>query len=85
VHFRWFGRIPRLFGDAGFDLRFPPDDLVFPSLDLCPPIRTLGKTVRLRGRAWTIGIDWPIRRRLRKGDPPQAFYPYLNLIFTARP
>lgn len=82
VHFRWFGRIRRQFREAGFLMRFPPDELVFPPLDVCPPIRKIGKTLTLRGQIRTIGTAWPIRRKLRNGHPPQAFYPYLNFIFV---
>lgn len=85
VHFRWFGRIRRLFDGAGYDLHFPPDPLVYPPLDLIPPIRRIGKTLTILGRRRTIGVEWPIRRKLRQGHPPQAFHPYLNLIFTRRP
>lgn len=84
VHFRWFARIRRLFGDAGFDLHFPPDELVFPPLDRFPPIRKIGKTLTLGGRTRTIGAEWPIRDKLRRGHPPQAFHPYHNFVFTRR-
>jgi SAM-dependent methyltransferase len=84
VHFRWFGRIRRQFDEAGFDLHFPPDPLVYPPLDACPPIEKVGKTVTMGGRHWTIGTGWPIRRKLRQGHPPQAFFPYLNLLFVRR-
>jgi SAM-dependent methyltransferase len=84
VHFRWFGRIRRLFVDAGFDMRFPPDDLVYPPLDVCPPVAAIGKTATWRGRRRILGTAWPIRRLLRRGHPPQAFHPYLNLVFVRR-
>jgi SAM-dependent methyltransferase len=82
VHFRWFSRIRRLFGGGGYELRFPPEALVYPPLDLVPPIRAIGKTLRIGGRTVTLGAAWPIRRALRRGAPPQAFHPYLNLILV---
>jgi SAM-dependent methyltransferase len=84
VHFRWFGRIRRLFVDAGFDMRFPPDDLVYPPLDVCPPVAVLPMAATWRGRRRILGTAWPIRRLLRRGHPPQAFHPYLNLVFVRR-
>jgi SAM-dependent methyltransferase len=85
VHFRWFGRIRSLFHQAGFDLHFPPDELVYPPLELIPPIRKIGKTMRVGGRLRTFGVEWPIRYKIRRGHPPQAFHPYHNLILTRRP
>lgn len=72
----------RPFERAGFRLAFPPDDVVFPPLDQLPAMRGIGKTVRIGGRERFIGLKYPIRTAARFGVPPQAFYPYLNLVFV---
>lgn len=84
VHFRWFRQVVDPFRDAGFTLEFPPDELVFPSLEAAPPIHVIGKQVKIVGRTLRLGLPLPYRRALRRGTPRQAFYPYLNLVFRSR-
>jgi SAM-dependent methyltransferase len=72
----------RPFERAGFRLAFPPDEHVFPPLDQLPAMRGIGRTITLAGRERFIGIPYPLRTAARLGVPPQAFYPYLNLVFV---
>lgn len=84
VHYRTFGFIKDLFEDQGFILNFPPDDAIFPSLDIAPPISRVGKKIMLKGKSVYIGVPLPYKIMLRLGYPKQAFYPYLNLVFVAK-
>lgn len=71
----------RPFERAGFRLAFPPDEHVFPPLDQLPPMRGIGRSMRVAGRERFIGLPYPVRAAARMGVPKQAFYPYLNLVF----
>ncbi len=82
VHYRWFHRIKSLFNEHGFDLDFPPDRIIFPPLDVAPPILRIGKSINFGAHSVTLGIPFPHRAMIKSGYPRQAFYPYLNLIFT---
>jgi hypothetical protein len=72
----------RPFVRAGFRLEFPPDEHVFPPLQQAPPLRGIGKTVRIGQRQRFVGVPYPTRLAARLGVPRQAFYPYLNLVFA---
>jgi len=84
VTYRTFGAIRRTFESHGLSVRFVPDALVYPPLDVArpllqPPEGTPGWK-RLAHRA----ARGAIRVLLGGEPPPQAWYPYLNLLATAR-
>jgi SAM-dependent methyltransferase len=76
VHYRTLRRIEACFAEAEFVLEFPPDHLVYPPLDAVRPVRRLHKRL---GR-WGVTLPHPYSL-LRRGQPSQAYHPYLNLIF----
>ena len=84
VYYRSFFRIVFLFRQHGFVLDFPPDEVIYPSLDKAPPITRIGKCLTIGSRSIFIGIPLPWRIMMKLGYPKQAFYPYLNLIFVAQ-
>lgn len=84
VYFRTFFRIVSLFRRYGFALDFPPDEVIYPSLDKAPPITRIGKYFTLGSRRIFIGISLPWKIMMRLGYPKQVFYPYLNLIFITK-
>lgn len=84
VQYRGLSRIMDLFARYGFRGDFVPDDLVFPPLAVAPPIRRLGKTLRIGGREIFVGFPLPMEWLMRRW-PKQAFYPHLNLLFEPGP
>ncbi|HEX6308923.1 MAG TPA: class I SAM-dependent methyltransferase [Longimicrobiales bacterium] len=72
----------RLFARGKYHLEFPPDEHVFPPLDQLPPMRGIGRHMRIAGAARFVGLPYPVRAAGRLGVPRQAFYPYLNLLFV---
>lgn len=84
VQYRGVKSILRRFARHGFRGEFVPDELVFPPLEVAPPIHRLGKTINLGGRSIFVGLPLPVKR-LQRFWPKQAFYPYLNLVFWPEP
>lgn len=84
VYYRSFRGIVNLFGQEGFVLDFPPDEVIYPPLDKTPPITRIGKHLTLGSRRIFIGVSLPTGLMLKLGCPKQAFYPYLNLIFISQ-
>jgi SAM-dependent methyltransferase len=72
----------RPFRAAGYSLVHPPDEHVFPPLDICPPMRGVGRHVRIGSRTRFLGLPYPVRLAQMMGVPRQAFHPYLNYVFV---
>jgi 2-polyprenyl-3-methyl-5-hydroxy-6-metoxy-1,4-benzoquinol methylase len=81
VYNRCLSRVVTIFRRGGFDTQFLPDQVVFPPLATCPPIKRIGKYFRFGKRRIYVGVPLPYDTLLKLGYPPQSFYPYLNLIF----
>jgi 2-polyprenyl-3-methyl-5-hydroxy-6-metoxy-1,4-benzoquinol methylase len=80
VHYRWFGQIERTFKDYGFSMDTVPDDLIYPPITTCPPMKNIGKRLRLGHQA--VYLRLPVERIVRRrGLPLHSLYPYLNLVF----
>ena len=84
VYYRNFNRIISLFKQNAFNMDFPPDNVIYPPLDLASPIFRIGKTLRLSTIPIFIGVSIPWKMMIKLGYPRQAFYPILNLIFVPR-
>lgn len=82
VYHRSLGRVTSLFKRNGFDINFPPDDVIYPSLAICPPVHRIGKNLQIGGQRIFLGLPFPHRMFLKLGYPKQVFYPYLNLVFV---
>ena len=82
VYHRSLGRVAFLFKRCGFKMNFPADGVIYPSLEQCPPILRIGKSLRLGKRDIFVGVPLPHRLMIRLGYPKQIFYPYLNLVFV---
>ncbi len=80
VYYRYLNEIKNKFKSNGFDIDYIPDNLVYPSLKECPPIKKIGKNVSLFGLNVFIGINLFTDFFIRLGTPKQFFYPYLNII-----
>jgi 2-polyprenyl-3-methyl-5-hydroxy-6-metoxy-1,4-benzoquinol methylase len=81
VYSRGPARVLKIFRKHGFHPDFPPDRLVFPSVESAPPIKKIGKHLTLGNRKICLGIPLPYETSVRLGCPPHFFLPYLNLIF----
>lgn len=69
VYYRSFSRIVSLFEQYGFNLNFPKDDVVYPPLDLAPPIFRIDKKLRLGTKTIFIGLPSPWKMMIKLGYP----------------
>lgn len=83
VSYRTLSRIISLF-QHNFLLDFPPDEVIYPSLDKVPVTTRIGKNVRIGSRKIFIGVPIPWKLMMRKGNRREALYPYLNLVAVPR-
>ncbi len=82
VYHRGYGRVVSLFQNYGFSVKFPPDKVIYPLLEQCPPIFQIGGNLRLCKKKFFVGVPLPYNAIIKLGYPKQAFYPYFNLIFV---
>jgi len=82
VYSRWPTRVLKIFRRHGFRGEFPPERLVFPSVESAPPIKSIGKYLTLGNKKICLGVPLPYETSAKLGVPPQFFLPFLNLIFT---
>lgn len=80
VYYRYLGKITKLFNKNFFELDYLPDELIYPSLNQCPPVHKIGKEFKIFGRKLFIGIYLFHKFFIKIGWPKQAFYPYLCLV-----
>lgn len=84
VYYRRFEELLSFF-DPYFDWQFAPADCSYP-----PPPKDyvptrVGKRVRISGREVFVGLPLPWRQfRVSRGHPKEAYFPYVNLIFTPK-
>lgn len=84
VFYRNFEDIAFSFGRY-FDCSFCPPDCSFPVPTADQAITKIGKNFRIFSRKVFVGLPLPWRWiRMKRGYPRQAYYPYLNLIFTPK-
>jgi 2-polyprenyl-3-methyl-5-hydroxy-6-metoxy-1,4-benzoquinol methylase len=84
VHYRNLDEVISMFG-AYFHWRFAPALCSYPEPSGYDSITSMGKHFQIANREIFLGIPLPWRRlRINRGYPKQAYYPYLNLIFTPK-
>jgi 2-polyprenyl-3-methyl-5-hydroxy-6-metoxy-1,4-benzoquinol methylase len=85
VYYRTCGRIVNLARRHGFRVDWPPDELVFPPLNVAPPVTRLGKHFKVAGKTIFVGLPLPCNTMIRQGRPKQTFFAYLNMILVPEP
>jgi 2-polyprenyl-3-methyl-5-hydroxy-6-metoxy-1,4-benzoquinol methylase len=84
VHFRNLEETISQFGSY-FDYGFAPPTCSFPEPSDDDLVTKIGKNFRISSKQVFIGVPLPWRRiRMNLGYPKEAYYPYLNLIFTPK-
>ena len=81
VYHRNYTKVVSVFKRYGYKVDLPPDDVIYPPLEVCPSICRIGKDFRIGNHRFFVGLPLPCKIMRRLGYPKQAFYPYLNLIF----
>jgi SAM-dependent methyltransferase len=84
VYYRTFEQLISYF-EPYFDWRLAPADCSYPQTpDDYVPTR-VGKRLRISGREVFVGLPLPWRQfRVSRGYPKEAYFPYMNLIFTPK-
>jgi SAM-dependent methyltransferase len=84
VHFRNLAQTISQFS-SHFDCVFAPTVCSFPEPSDSDLITRIGRNFRISSKRVFIGVPLPWRRiRMNRGYPKEAYYPYLNLIFTPK-
>lgn len=80
VHYRTLGRMTDTFTKRGFRVEFPPDSLIYPPLDVVPPLFSSSKVRKTWKKPFHFCMRAVKNTLLRLGYPKEGFYPYLNMI-----
>jgi len=84
VHFRNFDESISQFGGY-FDYTVPPPACSYPEPSDDHLITRVGKNFQISSKRIFVGVPLPWRRiRMNRGYPKEAYYPYLNLMFTPK-
>ncbi len=80
VYYRTWKKITSIF-ESNFKLEFPPDNVIYPTLEQAPPLSFFGKKINVGSMRIRLGIPLPVKLISRiTRMPEKSFYRYLNFI-----
>lgn len=84
VHYRSLAETVLEFG-RHFEYSFPPPACCYPEPSDVHLVTRLGKKIKILSKEVFVGVPLPWRHfRMKLGYPKEAYYPYLNLVFTPK-
>lgn len=84
VHYRSSDEVFAAFGRY-FDCNYAPADCSYPPVSSSDSVTSIGRHFQIANRNLYLGLPIPWRRRrINRGCPKEAYYPYLNLVCTPK-
>lgn len=84
VYYRFLPKLKKKFENLNMRIKFPPDDIIFPSLNSCPEVKGFGKKIKFKNKNFFLGIPFLNNFLMKLGLEKQFFYPYLNFYIDLR-
>lgn len=84
VYYRFLPKLKKKFKMLNMEINFPSDELIFPSLESCPPIEGFGKKINILKKKIFVGIPFFRNFFLKLNVEKHFFYPYLNFYIDLR-
>lgn len=84
VYYRFLPKLKKKFKELNMEIKFPPDEVIFPSLETCPPVEGFGKKIRIFKKNFFIGIPFFKNFFTKLGVDKHFYYPYLNFYIDLR-
>jgi ubiquinone/menaquinone biosynthesis C-methylase UbiE len=84
VYYRFLPKLKKKFKKLNMKINFPPDEVIFPPLNLCPEVRGFGKNIKIKKKNFFCGIPFFNNFFINLGVEKQFFYPYLNFYIDLR-